>query len=48
VIVGEFWTFMADERTLLRRGVGKNMQGRSRAFEEYFLRIGPAVKTAGA
>lgn len=48
VIVGEFWTFMADERTLLRRGVCKNMQGRSRAFEEYFLRIGPAAKTAGA
>jgi hypothetical protein len=39
VVVGEFWTFLPDGKTLLRRGVGKNAEGRSRAFEEYFTRL---------
>lgn len=39
VVVGEFWTFLPDGKTLLRRGVGKNAQGVSRAFEEYFTRL---------
>jgi hypothetical protein len=39
VIVGEYWTFMPDGKTLRRRGVGKNAEGRSRAFEEFFTRV---------
>ncbi|CAN1527840.1 hypothetical protein MCERH10_01285 [Caulobacteraceae bacterium] len=42
VIVGEFWTFLRDRRTLVRRGVGKNATGKSRVFEEYFVRTGPS------
>jgi len=44
VVVGEFWTFLPDGRTLLRRGVGKNAEGRSRAFEEYFTRVEDGAK----
>lgn len=44
VIVGEFWTFLPDGKTLIRRGVGKNAEGKSRAFEEYFVRVNVAIK----
>ncbi|KRB41304.1 MAG: hypothetical protein V4514_17325 [Pseudomonadota bacterium] len=38
VIVGEFWTFSPDGKTLVRRGVGKSPEGRSKAYEEFFVR----------
>ena len=36
VIVGSFWTFLPDG--FVRRGVGKDPSGISKAFEEYFAR----------
>lgn len=38
VIVGEFWTFRPDGKTLVRRGVGKSPQGVSKAYQETFVR----------
>ena len=38
VIVGEFWTFRPDGKTLVRRGVGKSPEGRSKAYQETFVR----------
>ena len=38
VIVGSFWTFLPDGKTVVRRGVGKSPEGKSKAFEEYFSR----------
>lgn len=38
VIVGEFWTFSPNGKELVRRGVGKSPEGRSKAYEEYFVR----------
>lgn len=38
VIVGEFWTFRPDGKTLVRRGVGKSPQGISKAYQESFVR----------
>lgn len=38
VIVGEYWTFRPDGKTLVRRGVGKSPEGKSKAYEEYFVR----------
>jgi hypothetical protein len=38
VIVGEFWTFRPDGKTLVRRGVGKATDGVSKAFQETFHR----------
>ncbi len=38
VIVGSFWTFMPDGKTLIRRGVGKDAQGVSKAYEEVFIK----------
>ena len=38
VIVGSFWTFSPDGKSFVRRGVGKNPAGKSKAFEEYFVR----------
>lgn len=38
VIVGSFWTFAADGKTFVRRGVGKDPEGKSKAFEEVFAR----------
>lgn len=38
VIVGEFWTFYPDGKTLIRRGVGKSPEGKSKAYTEYFER----------
>lgn len=39
VIVGEFWTFSEDGKHLVRKGVGKSAEGKSKAFVEYFERI---------
>ena len=36
VVVGSFWTFLPDG--FVRRGVGKDPAGKSKAFEEYFAR----------
>ena len=38
VVVGSFWTFSADGKTFVRRGVGKDAAGKSHEFEEYFTR----------
>lgn len=38
VIVGEFWTFRPDGKTLVRRGVGKSPEGKSKAYQETFVR----------
>jgi hypothetical protein len=38
VIAGEFWTFSADGKTAVRRGVGKSPEGISKAYEEHFVR----------
>ena len=38
VIVAEFWTFYPDNKTLIRRGVGKSPEGVSKAFQETFKR----------
>jgi len=38
VIVGSFWTFSRDGQSLIRHGVAKAPDGRSKAFEVYFER----------
>ena len=38
VIVGSFYTFRPDGKTLVRRGVGKSPEGKSKAYQEYFVR----------
>lgn len=38
VVVGEFWTFYPDGKTLIRRGVGKAPDCVSKAYTEYFER----------
>jgi hypothetical protein len=38
VIVGSFYTFAANGKTFVRRGVGKSPEGKSKAYEEYFKR----------
>lgn len=38
VIVGSFYTFFPDGKTFVRRGVGKSPQGKSKAYQEYFVR----------
>lgn len=43
VIAGEFWTFSADGKTAVRRGVGKSPEGVSKAYEEHFVKV-PAKK----
>jgi len=37
VIAGEFWTFSADGKTAVRRGIGKNPEGKSHAYQEHFV-----------
>jgi hypothetical protein len=39
VIAGEFWTFSADGKTAVRRGVGKSPEGVSKAYEEHFVKV---------
>lgn len=38
VIAGEFWTFSPDGKTAIRRGIGKNPDGKSHAYQEAFVR----------
>ncbi|MBL8265362.1 hypothetical protein [Steroidobacter sp.] len=38
VIVASFYTFRDDGRTMVRRGVGKSPEGKSKAYQETFLR----------
>lgn len=38
VIVGSFYTFLPDGKTFVRRGVGKSPEGKSKAYQEYFVR----------
>lgn len=37
VIAGEFWTFSPDGKTAIRRGVGKSPEGKSHAYQEFFV-----------
>jgi hypothetical protein len=39
VIAGEFWSFSADGKTAIRRGVGKTPEGKSHAYEEHFVHV---------
>lgn len=39
VIAGEFWTFSKDGKTAVRRGVGKSPEGKSKAYQEHFVRV---------
>jgi hypothetical protein len=38
VIVGSFYAFLPDGKTFVRRGVGKSPEGKSKAYQEYFVR----------
>jgi len=38
VIVASFYTFRDDGKTMVRRGVGKSPEGKSKAYQEYFIR----------
>ncbi len=38
VIAGEFWTFSKDGKTAIRRGVGKSPEGKSKAYQETFVK----------
>ena len=37
VIAGEFWSFSPDGKTAIRRGVGKSPEGKSHAYQEFFV-----------
>jgi hypothetical protein len=37
VIAGEFWSFSADGKTAVRRGVAKTPEGKSHAYQEHFV-----------
>jgi hypothetical protein len=37
VIAGEFWTFSADGKSAVRRGVAKTPEGKSHAYQEHFV-----------
>jgi hypothetical protein len=36
VIVGAWWWVSADGKVLIRRGIGKDAEGKSKEYEEYF------------
>lgn len=38
VVVAAYWRFSNDKKTLWRWGVGKSPEGRSRSYEELFIR----------
>jgi len=40
VIVGQYWEFSADGKSLIRWGVGKAPDGKSKAFLEWFDKVG--------
>jgi hypothetical protein len=37
VIAGEFWSFSPDGKTAVRRGIAKNAEGKSHAYQEHFV-----------
>lgn len=37
VIAGEFWSFSPDGKTAVRRGIAKNPEGKSHAYQEHFV-----------
>jgi hypothetical protein len=39
VIVGQYWQFSKDGKSLVRWGVGKAPDGKSKAFQEWFERV---------
>lgn len=39
VIVGQYWRFSKDGKSLVRWGVGKSPEGKSKAFLEWFDRV---------
>lgn len=39
VIVGQYWEFSKDGKSLVRWGVGKAPDGKSKAFQEWFERV---------
>lgn len=44
VISGEFWTFSADGKTAVRRGIGKSPEGKSYPYQEHFVRVTATAK----
>lgn len=38
VIVASFYTFSRDGKSFVRRGVGKSPEGKSKAYQEYFVK----------
>lgn len=38
VIVASFYTFAPDGKTFVRRGVGKSVEGKSKAYQEVFVK----------
>lgn len=44
VIAGEFWSFSADGKTAVRRGVAKNPDGKAHAYQEHFVRVTATAK----
>ncbi|HEY8617792.1 hypothetical protein [Phenylobacterium sp.] len=39
VIAGEFWTFSKDGKTAVRRGISKSPEGKSKAYQEHFVKV---------
>ena len=39
VIAGEFWSFSADGKTAVRRGIGKSAERGSYPYQEHFVRV---------
>ena len=39
VIVGQYWEFSKDGKSLVRWGVGKAPDGKSKAFQEWFEKV---------
>ena len=39
VLSGEFWTFSQDGKTAVRRGISKNVEGKSYPYQEHFVKV---------
>ncbi|MDB5454199.1 MAG: hypothetical protein JWO33_2777 [Caulobacteraceae bacterium] len=48
VIAGEFWSISPGGKTATRRGVGKNPDGKSHAYQEHFRRVDKPWPVAAA
>lgn len=44
VIAGEFWSFSKDGKTAVRRGIGKNTEGKSYPYQEHFVKVNDQPK----